>query len=109
MRLYASQPMGVLPYFPIGLEAHCAMVVVKADDEVLKKRHPANHIKMHVKLCRETYWPSKAILSELESHRVQIDGHEAPITDLDIDAISTLPIQAKYLGQCWLEYAIERA
>jgi len=85
------------------------MVVVKADDEVLKKRHPANHIKMHAKLCGETYGPSKAISSELESHRVQIDGHEAPVTDLDIDAISALPIQAKYLGQCWLEYAIERA
>ena len=81
-----------LHYFPVGLEAYCAMAVVKADDKVLKKRVPANHIKMHAELCGETYLPSKAISSELESHRVQIDEHKAPITNLDIDALSTLPI-----------------
>ena len=84
-----------LHFFPVRLEAYCAMAVVKANDKVLKKRVPANHIKMHAELGRETYLPRKAISSELESHRMQIDEHEAPITDLDIGALSTLPIQSQ--------------
>lgn len=85
------------------------MVLIKTDDKVLKKRHPANHIKMYTELCGKTYLSRKSVSSKLDGYRVQIHGYQAPIANLDVNAIPTLPIQTQCMGQCRFENTVEGA